>query len=63
MQWDGISAAPRVVNEKLCAVEVTCLDIETAIDFDTLSLVQIIGRARPFQTSGLAVSYRNPGGQ
>jgi ribonuclease D len=53
-------AALRAVSEELRAAEVVGLDVETALDFGTLCLVQIATRKRTFLIDPLAVGDLKP---
>jgi hypothetical protein len=57
MQWDGISAAPCVVNEKLCAVEVPCLLVDSTTRGN---LARVAGDLTP-SGGRRRVSERDPG--
>lgn len=55
IQWVDTPAALRSVSEELRVAEVVGLDVETALDFGTLCLVQIATRKRTFLIDPLAV--------
>jgi ATP-dependent helicase Lhr and Lhr-like helicase len=60
VQWVDTPAALRVVSEELCAADVVGLDVETALDFGTLCLLQIATRQRTFLVDPLAVGDLKP---
>lgn len=60
VQWVDTPAALRAVREELRATEVVGLDVETALDFGTLCLVQIATRKRTFLIDPLAVGDLKP---
>lgn len=55
VQWVDTAAALRAVAEELRAADIIGLDVETALDFGTLCLVQIATRRRTFLIDPLAV--------
>ncbi|MFO0554340.1 MAG: DEAD/DEAH box helicase [Polyangiaceae bacterium] len=60
IQWVDTPAALRAVSEALRAATVVGLDVETALDFSTLCLVQIATRTRTFLIDPLAVGDLKP---
>ncbi|RKH71355.1 DEAD/DEAH box helicase [Corallococcus interemptor] len=60
VQWVDTLAALRAVSEELRAAEVVGLDVETALDFGTLYLLQIATRTRTFLIDPLAVGDLQP---
>lgn len=60
MQWVDTPAALRAVRKELRAADVVGLDVETALDFGTLCLVQIATRTRTFLIDPLAVGDLKP---
>jgi ATP-dependent Lhr-like helicase len=55
VQWVDTPAALHAVSEELRAADIVGLDVETALDFGTLCLLQIATRARTFLIDPLAV--------
>ncbi len=60
VQWVDTPAALRVVSEELRAADVIGLDVETALDFGTLCLLQIATRTRTYIVDPLAVGDLKP---
>lgn len=60
VQWVDTPAALRAVSDELRAADVVGLDVETALDFGTLCLVQIATRKRTFLIDPLAVGDLKP---
>ncbi len=60
VHWVDTPAALRVVVDELRAVDVVGLDVETTLDFGTLSLLQIATRSRTFLIDPLAISDLTP---
>lgn len=60
IQWVDTPAALRAVSEELRAADVVGLDVETALDFDTLCLLQIATRKRTFLIDPMAVGDLKP---
>jgi ribonuclease D len=60
VEWVDTPAALRAVSEELRTAEVLGLDVETALDFDTLCLLQIATRTRTFLIDPLAVGSLEP---
>jgi ATP-dependent Lhr-like helicase len=60
VQWVDTPAALRAVGEELRAADVVGLDVETALDFGTLCLLQIATRNRTFLIDPLAVGDLKP---
>ncbi len=60
VQWVDTPAALRAISEELRAAEVVGLDVETALDFGTLYLLQIATRTRTFLIDPLAVGDLKP---
>ena len=60
MQWVDTPAALRAVSEELRAADVVGLDVETALDFGTLCLLQIATRERTFLVDPFAVGDLKP---
>ncbi|NPC68934.1 DEAD/DEAH box helicase [Corallococcus exiguus] len=60
VQWVDTLAALRAVSEELRAAEVVGLDVETALDFGTLYLLQIATRTRTFLIDPLAIGDLKP---
>ncbi|WP_437907571.1 DEAD/DEAH box helicase [Sorangium sp. So ce327] len=60
VQWVDTPAALRSVSQDLRAADIVGLDVETALDFSTLCLVQIATRNRTFLIDPLAVGDLKP---
>lgn len=60
VQWVDTPAALRAVSEELRSADVVGLDVETALDFGTLCLLQIATRTRTFLIDPLAVGDLKP---
>ncbi len=60
VQWVDTPAALRAVSEELRSADVIGLDVETALDFGTLCLLQIATRTRTFLIDPLAVGDLKP---
>ncbi|WP_437898227.1 DEAD/DEAH box helicase [Sorangium sp. So ce124] len=60
VQWVDTPAALRSVSQDLRAADIVGLDVETALDFSTLCLVQIATRDRTFLIDPLAVGDLKP---
>jgi ribonuclease D len=60
VQWVDTPAALRAVSEELRAADVVGLDVETALDFGTLCLLQIATRNRTFLVDPFAVGDLKP---
>ncbi len=60
VQWVDTPAALRAVSEELGAADVVGLDVETALDFGTLCLVQIATRTRTYLIDPFAVGELKP---
>ncbi|WP_437637206.1 DEAD/DEAH box helicase [Sorangium sp. So ce854] len=60
VQWVDTPAALRSVSQDLRAADIVGLDVETALDFRTLCLVQIATRSRTFLIDPLAVGDLKP---
>lgn len=60
VQWIDTPAGLRAVSEELRTVDVVGLDVETALDFGTLCLVQIATRARTYLIDPFAVGDLTP---
>jgi ATP-dependent Lhr-like helicase len=60
VQWVDTPAALRAVSEELRAADVIGLDVETALDFGALCLLQIATRKRTFLIDPLAVGDLKP---
>lgn len=60
VQWVDTPAGLRAVSEELRAADVVGLDVETALDFGTLSLLQIATRTRTFLIDPFAVGDLKP---
>ncbi|WP_437915110.1 DEAD/DEAH box helicase [Sorangium sp. So ce302] len=60
VQWVDTPAALRAVSQDLRAADIVGLDVETALDFSTLCLVQIATRNRTFLIDPLAVGDLKP---
>jgi ATP-dependent Lhr-like helicase len=60
VQWVDTPAALRAVSQELRAADVVGLDVETALDFGTLCLVQIATHQRTFLIDPLAVDDLTP---
>lgn len=60
VQWIDTPAALRAVSEELRAADVVGLDVETALDFGTLCLLQIATRERTFLVDPFAVGDLKP---
>lgn len=60
VQWVDTPAALRAVSEELRAADVVGLDVETALDFGTLCLLQIATRRRTFLIDPMAVGDLKP---
>jgi hypothetical protein len=60
VQWVDTPAALRAVSAELQAAEVVALDVETALDFGTLYLVQIATRQRTYIIDPFAVGDLTP---
>lgn len=60
VQWVDTPAALRAVGDELSAADVVGLDVETALDFGTLCLLQIATRKRTFLIDPLAVGDLKP---
>ena len=59
-QWVDTPAALRAVSEELRNADVVGLDVETALDFGTLCLIQIATRNRTFLVDPFAVGDLKP---
>lgn len=60
VQWVDTPAALRAVSEELLAADVVGLDVETALDFRTLCLLQIATRKRTYLIDPFAVGDLKP---
>jgi ribonuclease D len=60
VQWVDTPAALRAVSDELRAADVVGLDVETALDFGTLCLLQIATPKRTFLIDPLAVGDLKP---
>ena len=60
IQWVDTPAALRVVGEQLLGAEVIGLDVETALDFGTLCLIQIATRGRTYLIDPFGVGDLRP---
>lgn len=60
VQWIDTPAGLRAVSEELRTVDVVGLNVETALDFGTLCLVQIATRARTYLIDPFAVGDLTP---
>jgi hypothetical protein len=60
VQWVDTPAGLRTVSEELRVADVVGLDVETALDFGTLCLVQIATRNRTFLIDPFAVGDLKP---
>jgi ATP-dependent Lhr-like helicase len=60
VQWVDTPAALRAVSEELLGADVVGLDVETALDFGTLCLLQIATRRRTFLVDPFAVGDLKP---
>lgn len=60
IQWVDTPVALRAVSDELRAADVVGLDVETALDFGTLCLVQIATRTKTFLIDPLAVGELKP---
>ena len=60
VQWIDTPAALRAASAELRAADVVGLDVETALDFGTLCLVQIATRARTYLIDPFAVGDLTP---
>lgn len=60
VQWIDTPTALRVASEELRAADVVGLDVETALDFGTLCLIQIATRKRTYLIDPFAVGGLTP---
>jgi len=60
VHWIDTPAALRAVSEELRAADIVGLDVETALDFGTLCLLQIATRQRTFLVDPFAVGDLKP---